>query len=94
LGVRLELVGGPPILEPHPVYKHQKAVDRIRSSIRSISAEGENGGVCVHVADIYVSFPDGSLKRPDIAIFCREPEEEAVTLIPKRSPRSSARATK
>jgi Putative restriction endonuclease len=33
---------------------------------------------CVHYADIYVAFPDGSLKRPDIAIFCREPEAEAV----------------
>ena len=32
-----------------------------------------------------MSFPDGSLKRPDISIFCREPaeEEEAITLIPE-----------
>lgn len=29
-------------------------------------------------------FPDGSWKRPDISIFCREPEEEGlVTLIPE-----------
>src|SRR5437899_2691294 len=33
LGVRLEMVGGLPIWEPHPVYKHQKAVDRIRATI-------------------------------------------------------------
>lgn len=40
---------------------------------------------CVHAADVYVSVPDGSLKRPDISIFCREPEEqeEAITLIPE-----------
>jgi hypothetical protein len=34
LGIRLEIVHGPPIWEPHPVYKHQKAVDRIRASIK------------------------------------------------------------
>lgn len=28
------------------------------------------------MADIYIRFPDGSLKRPDIAIFCREPKEQ------------------
>ena len=37
------------------------------------------------VSDVYVSFPDGSLKRPDIAIFCREPDEEdeAIKLVPE-----------
>lgn len=29
----------------------------------------------VHVADVYVAFPDGSLKRPDISVFCREPDQ-------------------
>jgi Uma2 family endonuclease len=84
LGVRLEIVGGLPIWEPHPVYKHQKAVDRIRATIRA-AAEAEEGCACVHVADVYVSFPDGSLKRPDISLFRREPEEEeeAVTLVPE-----------
>ena len=76
LGIRLETVAGLPIWEPHPIYKHQKEVDRIRSSV---------AGPYVNTANIYVSFPDGSLKRPDIAIFCREPDEqeEAVTLVPE-----------
>ena len=41
--------------------------------------------MCVHIADVYISFPDGSLKRPDISVFCREPdeEEEAVSLVPE-----------
>jgi Uma2 family endonuclease len=32
-----------------------------------------------------VSFSDRSLKRPDVAIFCREPDEQedAITLIPE-----------
>jgi Uma2 family endonuclease len=87
LGVRLEIVQGLPIWEPYPVYKHQKAVDRIRASItRADAAAAANGECqCIHAADVYVSFPDGSLKRPDISVFCREPEEEeeAVRLVPE-----------
>jgi Uma2 family endonuclease len=87
LGVRLEIVQGLPIWEPYPVYKHQKAVDRIRATIaRADVASAQNGECqCVHTADVYVSFPDGSLKRPDISVFCREPEEdeEAIRLVPE-----------
>ena len=85
LGIRLEMVAGLPIWEPHPVYKHQKEVDRIRSSITSATREAPAPCECVHAADVYISFPDGSLKRPDISIFPREPEEqeEAVTLVPE-----------
>lgn len=35
LGIRLEVVSGLPIWEPHPVYKHQKAVDRIRVFVKN-----------------------------------------------------------
>lgn len=87
LGIRLEIVGGLPIWEPHPVYKHQKAVDQIRATIKRSTISGDQSQICecIHVADVYVSFPDGSLKRPDIAIFCREPDEEdeAITLVPE-----------
>ena len=79
LGIRLETVGGLAIWEAAPVYKHQKAVDRIRASIRA----NQGGCSCVHAADVYVQFPDRSLKRPDVALFCREPseEEDAITLL-------------
>jgi Putative restriction endonuclease len=88
LGIRLEIVGGLPIWEPHPIYKHQKAVDRIRATIEKSSpkaAPAEDRCGCIHAADVYISFPDGSLKRPDISIFCQEPEdeEEAITLVPE-----------
>ena len=84
LGIRLEIVGGLPIWEASPVRRHQRAVDRIRDSLRP-AAGSEDGCGCVHLADVYVVFPDGSLKRPDISIFCREPEEqdEAITLLPE-----------
>lgn len=82
LGLRLEWVGGLPLWEAQPTYRHQKAVDRIRQSIRP--KEG-SPCPCIHVADVYIRFPDGSYKRPDIALFCREPEEldEAITLLPE-----------
>lgn len=82
LGIRLEIVGGIPLWEAQPVYKHQKAVDRIRASILPMT---DQACICIHVADVYVSFPDGSLKRPDISVFCREPDEEdeAIKLIPE-----------
>lgn len=82
LGIRLEVVSGLPIWEAHPVWKHQKAIDRIRSSIFK---RGGGQCTCVHASDVYVQFPDGSLKRPDISIFCREPDEteDAVTLLPE-----------
>ena len=75
LGVRLEIAGGLPIWEASPLYKHQKAVDKIRDSMRKAEKDGDVCD-CITAADIYVSFPDGSLKRPDISIFCREPAED------------------
>jgi Uma2 family endonuclease len=82
LGIRLEVVRGLPIWEAAPALRHQRAVDRIRSSIRPREASACG---CVHVADVYVQFPEGSLKRPDISIFCREPDEQddAIKLVPE-----------
>ena len=82
LGIRLEIVRGIPIWEAQPLKRHQKVVDQVRATIQSTESSSCE---CVHYADIYVAFPDGSLKRPDIAIFCREPDEEdeAVTLVPE-----------
>lgn len=83
LGIRLEIVGGLPMWEASPLRRHQRAIDRIRASLRPQPKHG--GCECVHLADVYVVFPDGSYKRPDISIFCREPDEddEAITLIPE-----------
>jgi len=86
LGVRLEIVGGLPIWEAHPLPKHQRAVDRIRATITPPpSTADDNGCASVHIAGVYIQFPDGSLKRSDIALFCREPDEDdaAITLVPE-----------
>lgn len=84
LGIKLEYVNGIPVWEAHPAVRHQKASYRIQQSIRSTQG-GSGTCACVHYADVYVRFPDGSLKRPDISIFCREPDEQetAVTLLPE-----------
>jgi hypothetical protein len=61
-GIRLEIVGGLPIWEPYPVYKHQKAVDQIRATIKRAVAASESGEglfACIHISDVYVSFPTG-----------------------------------
>ena len=83
-GVRLEIVGGLPLWEVSPAQRHQSAVDTIRASIKPRTKKAAGCG-CLHLADVYVSFPDGSLKRPDISIFCRKPKEqdEAITLVPE-----------
>ena len=86
LGIRLEIVGGLAIWEAHPVVKHQRAVDRIRASIKPPAVtSGQTTCACAHLAGVYVTFADGSLKRPDVSIFCREPEEEEepVRLVPE-----------
>jgi len=83
LGIRLEIVNGLPVWEASRVIRHQIAVDRIRESIKQ-SETNDKTCDCFHVADIYVQFPDGSLKRPDISVFCKTPTEtnEAVKEIP------------
>lgn len=82
LGIRLEIVRGLPLWEAAPTLRHQRAVDRIRASI---APQTPSAYACVHVADVYIQFPDGSLKRPDVSIFSREPDEQddAVTLVPE-----------
>lgn len=83
LGVRLELVNGLAIWEAQPLYRHQKHVERIAASI----APSDGGACgCVHALDVYIQFPNG-LKRPDISIFCCEPDEAAqdsvLTMVPE-----------
>jgi Uma2 family endonuclease len=74
-GIKLEYINGIPVWEAYPVIRHQRVSDRIRASIRGPG--GEQGGCgCIHYADIYILFPDGSAKRPDISIFCSEPAEQ------------------
>ncbi len=82
--VKLEITGGIPTWEAFPGSRHQRQVDRIRATIRPL-AESDRGCGCAHLADVHLRFPDGSIKRPDISIFCEEPpdQDEALTMLPE-----------
>ena len=89
-GVKLEIVDGLPMWEGFPAVRHQREVFRIQQTIRRIAASVQTTADdspcgCFHYSDIYVRFSDGSLKRPDIAIFCTEDieQEDAVTALPE-----------
>lgn len=82
-GVRLEVIGGLPVWEALPNLTHQKTIDRIRAAFTP--SQLVNGDCeCLHYSDLHIKFPDGSDKRPDIAVFCHEPTETetAVTQVP------------
>lgn len=83
VGIRLEVIKGLAVWEMLPNLTHQKAIDRIRQNIEP-NTEINGHCACVHYADLHIKFPDGSDKRPDIAIFCVEPAEteSAVTSVP------------
>ncbi len=79
-GFKLELVGGLPMWEAFPSYKHQKIIDQIRRSLPQDSDKNTTGCAYIHISDAYILFPDGSLKRPDIA---EAEQETAISLIPE-----------
>lgn len=81
-GVKLEITAGIPTWEAFPGMRHQKTVARI---FVSLARSPETDCACFEVMDAYIKFPDGSLKRPDIAIFCEEPPDtdEAYPAVPE-----------
>src|SRR5436305_8316786 len=81
--VKLEITGGVPTWEAFPGALRQFLIDQIRASIAPRNADPD-GCACFHLSDVLFRFPDGSLKRPDIAIFCVRPvlENAALTVIP------------
>jgi len=82
--IKLEITAGIPTWEVAPGTRHQKIIYLIQQSIDRVR-ENNKVCACVHYADVNIQFPDGSLKRPDIAIFCEEPplQDEALTVLPK-----------
>jgi hypothetical protein len=72
--VRLEITGGTRTWRLLPSLRNQKLIDRMRATISPLS-DAPAGCGCYHISDANLRFPDGSLKRPDIAIFCIEPPD-------------------
>ena len=84
-GVKLEIVGDLQVWEVLPSPRHTLETRRIERSVRPKEGTTEEACGCYALQDMYVRFPDGSLRRPDIAIYCRLPEPtlEAATLLPE-----------
>jgi len=82
--IKLEITGGVPTWRLLPSVRHQKVIDRIRATIAPIAGRAEESG-WYHLADVSLIFPDGSYRRPDIAIFCVEPPDidEAWECVPE-----------
>ncbi|MDQ6695338.1 MAG: Uma2 family endonuclease [Chloroflexota bacterium] len=82
--VKLEITGGIPTWEVSPSSRHQRMLYRIQTSIKPLPGS-DKGCKCAQLSDVYIRFPEGSLKRPDISIFCAEPpdQDEALTIVPQ-----------
>ena len=82
--VKLEITGGVPTWRLLPGVRHQKVIDRIRATIAPVAGQAE-ACRCYHLADVSLIFPDGSYRRPDIAILCVEPPDidEAWECVPE-----------
>jgi Uma2 family endonuclease len=83
--IRLLVLGsGKRIWEASPSPFHQMLIDDIRATIQSTEPASDGCG-CYHISDVYVRFPDDSLVRPDIAIFCQPPprQREALRMVPQ-----------
>lgn len=78
--IKLEVTGGIPTWRLLPNPRHQMIVDDIRASIHPVSNDSATCG-CHHLADVSIRFLDGSIKRPDIAIFCTKPPRQTASLI-------------
>lgn len=72
--VKLEITGGTRTWRLLPSPRHQKMIDRIRATIAPAPGVPSTCA-CYHLSDVQLKFPDGSFKRPDIAIFCVEPPD-------------------
>ena len=82
-GIRLEFVNGIPVWEAMPVFRHQKKTLDMQVSL--LQNATQDGCACLPIADVTIRFPDGSYKRPDIAVYCVEPENQdrATTALPE-----------
>ncbi len=83
VGIKLEMVQGVPTWEAWPASRHQITLQKVANSLRC-SPNRDSGCGCSGIQDVYVRFPDGSIKRPDLSIFCVEPpiQDETLEIVP------------
>lgn len=83
-GVKLEVVQDSYSWEFFPSSTHQKKLRAVARSLKP-SPRGGHGCDCFELQDTYIRFADGSVKRPDLMVFCKEPPttRDALTAIPE-----------
>ncbi len=83
-GVKLEVVQGEFVWEFFPSPLHQGFVRDLDRSVRPIPGDDRGCG-CFTLADAYLQFSDGSLKRPDLMIYRFRPPltREPLTIMPE-----------
>lgn len=85
-GVKLEVVEGEFTWEFFPSPLHQDAINEIQFGIWQSRLANRSGCACYTLPDAYIEFPDGSLKRPDLMVFCERPARigrEPLTVVPE-----------
>ncbi len=84
-GVKLEVVQGDYSWEFFPSPLHQGVVGDIERSLWRSGIANPSGCGCFTISDAYIQFPDGSLKRPDLMVFCEKPllSRQALTVVPE-----------
>lgn len=68
-GVRLEIEQGRTVWEFFPSIAHQHVIQEVFLSVRKLGT----GEGCFRYLDAYVQLADGSIKRPDLALYCTQP---------------------
>ena len=72
-GVKLEMVEGEFTWEFFPSPLHQSVVNEIQYGLWQSRLGNRSGCACYTLPDAFIEFPDGSLKRPDLMVFCERP---------------------
>ena len=83
-GVKLEVVQGEFVWEFFPSPLHQGMIVDLQQSLRPTLGDDRGCG-CFALPDAYLQFPDGSVKRPDLMIYCARPPltRQALTIMPE-----------
>lgn len=77
--VKLQMTDGMPTWEAMPGVRHQRIILNVWSSVRRLQG-GQSDCGCHAVVDVYVRFPDGSFRSPDVAIYCEQlPDVDGAT---------------
>ena len=75
--VKIEMTAGVPTWEAMATPRHQRILGEIFEGVRRMHASDCG---CHRTIDMYVRFPEGSFKRPDLSIYCsRIPDTDVAT---------------